>query len=332
MTETIDSARKILNQCSSDLLNRTNVVATGVGYKVTGNQRTDTASIICSVEKKLKTSELSSKDIIPAEIEHIPTDVIETGKIHALQAPTERFRPAPGGISIGHIDITAGTLGCWVRRNDQWMILSNNHVLANSNQAKFGDAILQPGPYDGGRNPEDQIAVLEDFIPINIIGVPSECNIAGTVANYLNGLAGLIGSKTRLQAISIQAEDNLVDAAIARPLNSEDVKADILNIGPIQGQASAQLGTNIKKMGRTTGFTEGEILQVDVTVNVQYGAGQIAQFKDQLMAGAMSAGGDSGSAVLDNNNNIVGLLFAGSEQSTIINRIEHVFSALNLTL
>jgi hypothetical protein len=332
MANSIDTVRTLLKQHSTSLLGRANVVATGVGYKVSNNTRTDTPSIICSVEKKISASQLSSKDLIPAQIDHIPTDVVETGIIRALQAPTERFRPAPGGISIGHKDITAGTLGCWVRRNGQWMILSNNHVLANSNLASIGDAILQPGPHDGGRNPEDQIAVLEDFVPINIIGIPSECNIAGSIVSILNLFAGAVGSTTRLQAVKIQAEANLVDAAIARPLNTGDVRAEILNIGAIQGSASAQLSMPIKKMGRTTGFTQGQITQVDVTVNVQYGAGQIAQFRDQLMAGPMSAGGDSGSAVLDEKNNIVGLLFAGSEQSTIMNRIEHVFSALKVTL
>jgi hypothetical protein len=71
---------------------------------------------------------------------------------------------------------------------------------------------------------------------------------------------------------------------------------------------------------------------VDVTVDVQYGTNLVARFTDQLMAGAMSQGGDSGSAVLDDRNYIVGLLFAGSDQTTIINRIEHVFQLLNLSL
>jgi hypothetical protein len=50
------------------------------------------------------------------------------------------------------------------------------------------------------------------------------------------------------------------------------------------------------------------------------------------MAGPMSQGGDSGSAVLDEKSNLVGLLFAGSDQNTIFNRIQNVFSALRLTL
>jgi hypothetical protein len=92
------------------------------------------------------------------------------------------------------------------------------------------------------------------------------------------------------------------------------------------------LGMAINKSGRTTGFTTGEIEQVDVTVNVQYGEGKMAQFTDQLMAGPMSQGGDSGSAVLNQNNQLVGLLFAGSDTSTIINRIQNVFAALGVSL
>ena len=110
------------------------------------------------------------------------------------------------------------------------------------------------------------------------------------------------------------------------------MKDEILNIGPIQGTVAGELGMAIKKGGRTTGFTTGQIQQVDVTANVQYGAGQIALFTDQLLAGAMSQGGDSGSAVLDENNRLTGLLFAGSNTTTIINRIENVFSALGISL
>jgi hypothetical protein len=88
----------------------------------------------------------------------------------------------------------------------------------------------------------------------------------------------------------------------------------------------------IKKSGRTTGLTNGIIEQIDVTAQVSYGTNKTAIFTNQLLAGAMSQGGDSGSAVLDDNNNLVGLLFAGSDSTTIINRIENVFSLLDVTL
>ena len=71
---------------------------------------------------------------------------------------------------------------------------------------------------------------------------------------------------------------------------------------------------------------------MQVTADVQYGPGKVARFTDQLLAGPMSQGGDSGSAVLDSNDRLVGLLFAGSDNTTLINRIEHVFAALGVGL
>ena len=332
MASELTALKETLRRNRDQLLKRSNVVATGVGYKITGGQKTTTLSIVCSVTKKIAASQLSSQDMVPAMLEGTPTDVVQTGIIRALQPTTDRHRPAPGGVSIGHRDITAGTLGCLVQKGGQKFILSNNHVLANSNQAEIGDPILQPGPYDGGAYPNDHIADLEDFVPINMSGTSSDCQIATGIASLLNEIAKLLNSQARMRAITQQATENLVDAAIARPLNPEDVSDEILQIGTIQGTIVGELGMAIKKSGRTTELTTGVIEQVDVSVNVQYGEGQIAMFTDQLMAGAMSQGGDSGSAVLDDNNRLVGLLFAGSDTTTVINRIENVFSALGISV
>lgn len=332
MTKELYDVRNILKRNYAQLLGQSNVVAAGVEYKVTTAKKTEALGIVCSVRKKMPSNQLLRRDIVPPTLDGVPTDVIQTGPIRALQDHTGRVRPAPGGVSIGHRDITAGTLGCLVVKEGQTFILSNNHVLANSNAAVPGDPILQPGPYDGGRFPDDHIADLEQFVPISFTGSPSECPAARRITHLFNKIAKRLGSHVRLQAVSEQAGENLVDAAMARPINPEDVSNDILEIGPIQGMTQGELGMAVKKSGRTTGFTTGEISQVDVSVNVQYGQNQIALFTDQLMAGPMSQGGDSGSAVLNESNNLVGLLFAGSDNSTIINRIENVFSALNIGL
>lgn len=322
----------VLGSVRTTLMARKNVVATGIGYKVTAGKKTDQLSIICSVEQKEPSSKLSSSDLLPQSIGDIPTDVVATGRIRAFQSPTDRLRPAPGGVSIGHFETTAGTLGCLVQKDGQTYILSNNHVLANSNDAAIGDPILQPGPYDGGQNPADQIAELREFVPIHFTDSQSQCPIANGIADLCNGLAFLSGSSSRLQAISIQGNENLVDAAIALPLKPNDIKNEILHAGTITGSAEGELGMAIKKSGRTTVFTTGEIQQVDVTVSVQYGGGKVAQFSDQLLAGAMSQGGDSGSAVLNEENRLIGLLFAGSDQTTVINRIQNVYTALGVSL
>jgi hypothetical protein len=334
MNADLTNIRNLLRVVRSELMQKQNVVATGIGYKTVAGQVTSDLAIICSVEVKKSRARLSQQDLIPAAIQTIPTDVKPTGALQAFQDPRARLRPAPGGTSIGHHQITAGTFGCLVKKDNDLYILSNNHVLANSNAAAAGDSILQPGPADGGRNPQDQIAVLSDFAPIHFEGEggDSSCNLAGWVAAVLNNLSAWVGSTTRLRTYRVQQPGNKTDCAIAKPLNVEDVNNAILQVGIITNIRDGELGMKIKKSGRTTGLTTGVIEQVDVTARVNFGINKIALFEDQLLAGAMSQGGDSGSAVLSEDNELVGLLFAGSATTTIINRISHVFNSLKVTL
>jgi hypothetical protein len=79
--------------------------------------------------------------------------------------------------------------------------------------------------------------------------------------------------------------------------------------------------------------TTGEINLVNATVSVSYGAGKTARFENQLVAGPMSQGGDSGSLVVHGDSlQAVGLLFAGSSQSTIFNQIQAVLDCLAITI
>lgn len=322
--------RKILARERGNLLKKKGVVAVGMGYKVVDGIRSTYPCLTVSVEKKLYLPKLEAKDLVPSWYDggYVITDVVETGIIRAMH--TQRHRPAPGGVSIGEETITAGTLGCLVTHNGEIYILSNNHVLACSNNAEIGANILQPGPHDGGKYPADHIADLAAFVPIQMSGLPSECPVGNVARWCLNGLTRLLGSRTRFQVVRIQGETNLVDAAIARPFMPEVVSSEIMEIGKIKGLKNAELGMKIKKSGRTTGLTHGEIEQVNVTCQVQYGEGRIATFEDQIMAGKMCAGGDSGSVILTEDNCLVGLLFAGSENSMIANRIQNVFSLLDL--
>ena len=317
------------------LMKLTNVVATGVGYKIAGDTLTNEVSIVVSVIKKLPLAQLTESTTVPKTINGTKTDVIETGPIVAFQDPKQRMRPARPGCSIGHYQITAGTLGCLVKRGTQVYILSNNHVLANSNAAQLSDPIWQPGKYDGGTS-ADQIATLEQFIPI---GFPGDPQPTPAPAPQPGGCSPLASIMKYLQAQpaatpTIQINEpgnNTVDCALAKPLSADLVSPDILNIGVPVGVGAATLGTSLQKMGRTTGYTTGQITQVDVTVSVDYG-GRVAAYRNQLMAGALSQGGDSGSAVLDMNRRVVGLLFAGSNTTTIMNPFQAVLDALQVQL
>lgn len=301
------------------LMSKSNVVAIGVGFKIAGDVQTNEPSVVVSVVKKLPVIQLPESARVPKTLGGVPTDVVEVGKIFALQDPTQKMRPARPGISIGHYQITAGTLGCLVQRNGQVYILSNNHVLANSNAAQLGDAILQPGPHDGGTS-ADQIGTLEQFIPIGFESSSSPgCSPLASLMRLFGPAKPLIN----------EPGNNTVDCAIAKPLSADLVDPDILKIGIPTGAGTASLGTQVQKSGRTTGLTTDQITQIDVTVSVDYG-GKIAIYKNQLMAGAMSQGGDSGSAVLDMDKQVVGLLFAGSNTTTIMNPIQLVLDALSV--
>ena len=331
MNQDFSKIKDIRRTLDKRILENQNVIAIGTGFKTVDGKKTEIPGIICSVKEKLPVSKLAKKDIIPSIYEGVPTDIIETGIIRAY-SNTGRIRPAPGGCSIGHISITAGTLGCLVEKNNEVFILSNNHVLANSNDATIGDPILQPGQYDGGTSPADHIANLYEYIPISFDADQGNCSVASFIANFLNLLAKLVNSKTRFKIISTRTVYNLVDAAIAKPLDDSMVSNEILDIGTIDGSVPGELNMAVKKSGRTTGLTTGIITQIDVTSTVDYGGSRLAMFKDQLMAGPMSQPGDSGSAVLTTDNRLVGLLFAGSDSSTVICRIENVFSALGVTV
>lgn len=314
-----------------DLLGRRNVVGCGIGYKVREGVPTRELSLVVSVTHKVHQSALAAEDLIPAQLEGIPTDVVELGMLRAFQGPRDRWRPVvPPGVSIGHIHITAGTFGCLVRRGSDLFILSNNHVLADVNKGKPGDHILQPGPADGGTG-VDAIATLEEFIPLDFGTSEPECRIATLLATGLNTLAELVGSQHRLEPVRQTPGVNRVDAALARPISTDIVCPDILGIGVPTGVGEATLGMPVQKSGRTTGHTTGIITQIDATVRIDY-YGPSALFEGQLVASPMSQPGDSGSAVLDNERRVVGLLFAGSDAATIINPIADVLTALRVEI
>ncbi len=180
----------------------------------------------------------------------------------------------------------------------------------------------------------DTLAQLERFCPIQFSEQPPSCGIAIGVAGLANFIARLLGSKHRLRAVQedLQAV-NTVDAAVAKPLVSAELSDEILDIGTVQGVMEPSLAMPVRKSGRTTGFTSGEIVVLDATVSVNYGGNRTAQFEKQIVTSAMSQGGDSGSLLVGGDPaKAVGLLFAGSNQATIHNPIDEVLSCLEIEI
>jgi hypothetical protein len=132
--------------------------------------------------------------------------------------------------------------------------------------------------------------------------------------------------------VPVGNHSNLVDAAIAAG-EFHDLDREIYWTGYVRGwrrRAEVTVGTIVQKTGRTTNYTTGRITAINATVDVGYGSGRVARFRDQIITTNMSAGGDSGSLVTTLDDVAVGLLFAGSAVATILNQIEHVRSLLRV--
>jgi hypothetical protein len=301
--DAFDRVREVQERHTEVLMARPGVVGTAVGLNGDGGH-----VVLVLLENP-------GVGGIPQGLEGVPVRVMVTGKVFALAKPpwagggggvdpTSRFeRPVPIGVSTGHPDITAGTIGCRVTDGSDVYALSNNHVYAATNSATIGDNVLQPGDYDGGKDPADAIGTLFDFEPINFAG-----------------------------------GDNTIDAAIALSSVSElDNQTPSDGYGtPNSLPVAASLNLPVQKYGRTTGLTKGTIAALNATVNVSYGAPGVARFVDQIVItpGRFSDGGDSGSAIVtdDDNANPVGLLFAGSSTHTIACRIDLVLGAFDVTI
>ena len=252
-------------------------------------------------------------------------DVRYVGRVRALVAdpdepppsadeptPTElqqRIRPLVRGSSVAHVDVTAGSIGAFVTiaGADEVHVLSNNHVLAASGEGEVGDAVLQPGPADGGGQ-DDRI--------------------------------GALGAAVELDATG----PNLVDAAVARVDDGVEVDAGAHDGAVTEVVAPDAVRGRVRKVGRTTGVTRGQISAFEVDgLPVGYDTG-VFTFDNQIeiegVLGLFSDGGDSGSLITTEGDPVgVGLLFAGSTTGgpggtgvTYANPLGAVLDALEATL
>lgn len=303
---------KIVKQsCEQDLKKLKNVAGVGIGYKWVNGVPTDQTAIIVFVERKIRKgaiSKFSAVDMIPEEIDGIPTDVIEVGHI-TKQTFASKVRPIKPGYSVGHADITCGTIGgFFIDKDGDHVILSNNHVLANENKANIGDLIYQPGPSDA-----QFTAALLGF------------NDAPAKLPYFANLKDFV---------QLTSDNNTQDSAIAK-VHPSFIEAGMIDLvypavnRPLNGFATAQANMSVQKMGRTSGYTTGRIISDNASFTVSYDFGD-ATFDDCIVCSAMSKGGDSGSIIFDMDMNAVALLFAGSPKVTIASPILNVVKRYGL--
>jgi|SRR6218665_866749 len=283
--KTIKSAKRIISFSPSvsptgsslqkSLMESVNGV--GIGQKSNGDSF---VKVLTRDKLRLTPSALSKFYGMPA------ADIVieETGLIK-FRTPAGLHRPAFPGISIAHYKVTAGTLGCFVEDEKKKIyILSNNHVLANSNRGKYKDEILQPGLMDGGKKTKDIIAELSYLVELERSGL------------------------------------NRMDAAIAEVL--PEMKYDFaFGKKKINGVIDPVNGMKVEKLGRSTGHTRGRITTRNLDIQVDFD-GKAVDFIDQFEVkgnrGTMFCdAGDSGALIYQKDTmQAVGLLFAGTDDGT----------------
>jgi len=293
----MDSAMAFGLHISKAALPSTNFVGVDISNKSVQNDVTEEMCIKIYVRQKFQRQEIATQSVLPTAIDGILTDVEEVGEIWAFQAINSaqrfsRLRPAPCGVSVGHYAVSVGTIGAVVRDsgrqdNGRRYILSNNHVLANSNNASIGDPIFQPGGLDGGIATANRIGALRRFVPLKFDG-----------------------------------RQNTVDCAIAE-VDPTMVMKEVCSIGVARGTVLANRTMVVSKHGRTTGLTYGVITDVDADIKVAYDGGREAIFANTIVVRGtaptvpFSEGGDSGSLILDSRLRALGLLFAGASSGNI---------------
>jgi len=308
-----DQYQQAYEQALHMFSHRQTITGIDVGTKYSNGQRTDTKAIRLHVQEKFAPEVLAAAEVFPEEIAGVPTDVIQAvynpGRVmNDLRVRRQRLDPIQPGISVGHLNITAGTFGTIVydENSGQPCILSNWHVLAGSADAVPGDPIVQPGKADGGRAPRDTIATLER----SVLGADGDAAIA-----LLNG--------TRAVRDTQFSTDALIRSA--RMVVEEEV---------------------LEKSGRTTGNTRGKVDGVG-RYFLDYSVGRVGidgfklvpELEGNPNNDEISSGGDSGSVWYDPvTHEGVGLHFAGEispnplAENALACHLPRVLAALDVSL
>lgn len=211
-----------------------------------------------------------------------------------------------------------GTLGSLVTRAGVQYILSNNHILARSDGATVGDAIVQPGLIDTATcsaSDATTVANLSQFFNLETSPVP---NIDAAIAQIVSGKVDTTGKILYLGA-TVDANNVPVPAA------------------PQSGAGMAgTMNLPVAKSGRSTGLTCSTINVIDMATSVEYtvncdgtGSTFTIDYDNQIdiLGGDFSGEGDSGSLIVSQSGATpVALLYAGSDSDTVGNPLSDVLN------
>jgi hypothetical protein len=211
-------------------------------------------------------------------------------------------------------DCCSGTLGALIQdATGRQFLLSNNHVLARSDHAAVGDAIVQPGLIDNNCTPNGDgpgtvpVGVLTAWLPLR---APTT-NVDTAIAQVASRTVDPSGS---ILELGVRQPDGTL-AAAPPGVSSTGGRGE-----------SATLQLRVAKSGRTTGMTCGSVTALDVDISVDYyrDCAETRPYLTKLFTSQIavsgdrfSDAGDSGALIVDTTNaEPVGLFFAGGTDSS----------------
>jgi hypothetical protein len=297
----VDHAKSVKEKHAERLKRFPNVIGVGVGYEEVGGKRTDRVAIRVYVRKKLPKDQLAPDAVLPDTLDGLPVDVIEDEfRIHQQPPITLEERLVPhtflrGGISIGNFLLGgSGTLGVSVFDNR-----TGQEMILSNWHVLCGSDTCQ------AREPIIQPGAFDN----------------GTEADLVAELVRAVLSAN-------------VDAAIAQPLGQRPLFKEVWDLGFVEASGVAQLGSTLRKSGRSSGFTTGLVTDISADVDVVGYPEGTHHFVDQIVIDGdnISIPGDSGSVWVDDATHVVGLNFAGSAVHAIANHIDAVLEQLDINL
>ncbi|WP_158843526.1 DNA/RNA non-specific endonuclease [Saccharothrix deserti] len=321
------SLRRFVRTKGADYLRDPNVSSIGIGYKVVDGKPTNEIAVQFTVRQKAAPEALGAlgTSLLPETIEvdgvPVPTDVLQRDyriDFHVVEEPVSSVRktridPVVPGVSVGHVRVSAGTIGCVVydRVDGTPYTLSNWHVL-HGPQGALGEDVVQPGVHDDNRTDRNRLGRLVR----SHLGAAGDCAIATVEGRGF--------------------EPEILDLGVA-----------------VDKLGEPELGDKVVKSGRTTAVTHGVVRRVDTLAKIDYGPGvgqrQIGCFEigpdpsHPAADGEISMGGDSGAAWMFKASNgktgktMAGLHFAGEagdspDEHALACLPASVFEKLDITL
>ncbi|RAJ81882.1 hypothetical protein CLV59_104107 [Chitinophaga dinghuensis] len=317
------------------LENNPNVLYVGVDSKRVNGEFTTTPALVVYVKKKMPIDQLSVSEQIPGLINGVLTDVSEPHKCSVISNWSE-LKPVKGGIGIqtkivimdskNHNNkkpVPRGTLGCLVISNKtkEIMGLTNHHVVNFAEEVKENTKVAKLG-----------VDSCEDeeigYTWISKVGPRDENEPRGLMDAALIKLAVPKSGSNVLPKNTIQGLGNYVwenGSPVFKP-GDEELKGSSQPIFGIGSDGiyykNIERGKKVRKVGHKTGFTNGTVMAVDMLADPHEPNGVQRYYKhimaiqaDMTTGKYFSEEGDSGSVIVNDQNEVVGLLFAAELSS-----------------